>query len=139
MDAAEARAFDKVRQERDTLRAEVEQLKSLLADLNSTRGLLEASQEREGKMQQREQAWRNALQWLVLQLYQERCTRDAEGAGEITDCTETGACITEYCLPCYARKMMQALEGWRPWMSAMMIPLRVNSASFWIRPIDSRK
>lgn len=63
------------------------------------------------QLQQREQAWRNALQWLVLQLYQERCTRDAEGADETTDCTETGACLTEYCLPCYARKMMQALKG----------------------------
>ncbi len=30
------------------------------------------------------------------------CSMDAEGADEETHCSETGACITEWCLGCYA-------------------------------------
>ena len=41
----------------------------------------------------------HALHFIALQ----PCTMDAEGAAEDCACIETGACITEYCWPCYAK------------------------------------
>lgn len=42
---------------------------------------------------------RKHLQWIA----QQPCTMDAEMASDDTLCTETGACITEFCLSCYAK------------------------------------
>lgn len=47
-----------------------------------------------------------ALGWIALQ----PCIMEAEGASEDTDCSETSACITEWCLPCYAREHMKSCE-----------------------------
>lgn len=44
-----------------------------------------------------------SLNWLLNNLAIRDCEHDAEGSDETTPCTETGVCITEYCLPCYAR------------------------------------
>jgi len=49
---------------------------------------------------------RAALAWIA----QQPCTMDAEGASDNTDCTETGACATEYCLSCYARAALRGEE-----------------------------
>lgn len=47
---------------------------------------------------------RHALQWIA----QQTCTMDAEFAAPDTACTETGACITEFCLSCYARVVLKS-------------------------------
>jgi len=39
------------------------------------------------------------------------CTYDAENASEDCPCTETSACLTEYCLSCYARTVLAPGEG----------------------------
>jgi hypothetical protein len=49
----------------------------------------------------------NTLEWIA----QQPCTQDAEGASEDCDCIETGACITEYCLPCYARNALRDIRA----------------------------
>jgi hypothetical protein len=46
-----------------------------------------------------------AMQWIA----QQPCQHDAEGASDALPCSETGACITEWCLPCYA---VAALAAW---------------------------
>ena len=45
---------------------------------------------------------REALQWIA----QQTCGMDAEGASKNTTCAETSACISEWCLPCYADKIL---------------------------------
>lgn len=42
---------------------------------------------------------KKALRWIAGQF----CKMEAEGSNESTDCVETDACVTEFCLPCYAR------------------------------------
>lgn len=42
------------------------------------------------------------LQWIADQ----SCTYDAENAREWFPCTDTSACLTEYCLSCYARAVL---------------------------------
>jgi len=44
------------------------------------------------------------LRWVALQT----CTFDAEGASDDTPCTETEACLTEYCLSCYAQVVLRS-------------------------------
>ena len=44
-----------------------------------------------------------ALQWIG----QQPCRMDAPGASGNCDCAETCACLTEYCLPCYARSVLK--------------------------------
>lgn len=39
------------------------------------------------------------LEWIANQ----ECRMEAEGSSDDTECCETGACITEWCLSCYAR------------------------------------
>ena len=49
----------------------------------------------------------DALKWIA----QQPCRAEAEGAdGKHITCRETGACATEWCLPCYAAA---ALSAWR--------------------------
>jgi hypothetical protein len=47
-----------------------------------------------------------ALEWVALQ----SCRQDAEGSSEDMDCRQTGSCITEYCLSCYAKQALQEIE-----------------------------
>ena len=47
----------------------------------------------------REMRLEKALKWIA----QQPCTMDAEGASAGCNCSETGACATEWCLSCYAR------------------------------------
>lgn len=44
----------------------------------------------------------SSLQWIADQ----PCEQRAEGSSEDFSCTETGACATEWCLPCYARSAL---------------------------------
>jgi len=59
----------------------------------------EWAEERAEKAETAFRAARKHLQWVA----QQSCTMDAELASGDTPCTETGACITEFCLPCYAK------------------------------------
>lgn len=45
------------------------------------------------------------LRWIA----QQPCTMDAENASRDTECIETEACCTEWCLPCYAKGVLRGM------------------------------
>lgn len=47
----------------------------------------------------------DALQWIA----QQTCTMNAEGSSEDTECIETEACCTEWCLSCYAKGALKGM------------------------------
>lgn len=47
-----------------------------------------------------------SLMWIA----QQPCTMDAEGSSDDTPCSETEACLTEWCLPCYARVSLRKIR-----------------------------
>ena len=45
------------------------------------------------------------LRWIA----QQPCTMDCEESSEDTECIETQACCTEWCLPCYAKSVLRGM------------------------------
>ena len=48
----------------------------------------------------------DGLKWVANQ----HCTMDAEGASDDTNCSETSACITEWCYPCYCKQTLKTIQ-----------------------------
>jgi len=55
------------------------------------------------QLQAENKEYKDALQWIA----QQPCRQDAEGACDDTDCSQTGACLTEWCFPCYAKEILK--------------------------------
>lgn len=73
-------------------------------EIEAFKGSVEILKEENSFLQTELEAARVALQWIADQ----PCQMDAEGSDKNCDCTETGACTTEYCLPCYAKTALRS-------------------------------